>query len=295
MKDSGKTVFIFRSTTEVSSNDKDTYTEELEKRGIFTKTIPVLDFSFKNLALLNEKLNHPEQFSVGETTACLANECLQINTQGSCTGNGVNLAPIILSNQETDEDHDFTPEQKKILSPSNSGAVSSFVCSPSARQDGGNNQDVVASVDCSIRHTSPHQPQILPGDFPVQKLSGAPSKPLLLPCGNLKMDTLEKLLAEGGVSTEAVEVYETVPHPQLESLLCSALAETVPTHMAFFSPSGIHYSYPILKKLNIDLDKIKWVSIGPTTAAALQSYQLTVHCTADKLTPQCLAQSIASS
>lgn len=63
MKDSGKTVFIFRSTTEVSSNDKDTYTEELEKRGIFTKTIPVLDFSFKNLALFNEKLNHPEQFS----------------------------------------------------------------------------------------------------------------------------------------------------------------------------------------------------------------------------------------
>ncbi|XP_054267247.1 zinc finger MYM-type protein 1-like [Macrosteles quadrilineatus] len=57
--------------------------------------------------------------------------------------------------QETDEDH-ITPEQKKILSPTN--------CR--------NNQDVVASVDCSIRHTSPHQPQILPGDFPVQKLSG---------------------------------------------------------------------------------------------------------------------------
>lgn len=71
------------------------------------------------------------------------------------------------------------------------------------------------------------------------------------------MDTLEELLKQSGVTTESVEVYETRPHPDLEVTLMSALAEQVPSHIVYFSPSGVRYTYPILLSSGVNLDKIK--------------------------------------
>lgn len=88
-------------------------------------------------------------------------------------------------------------------------------------------------------------------------IAGHPKKPLLLPCGNLKMDTLEDLLKQSGVTTESVEVYETMPHPDLEATLTSALAEQEPSYIVYFSPSGVRFTYPILQKSGVNLDKIK--------------------------------------
>uniref|UniRef100_A0A1B6I713 Uroporphyrinogen-III synthase n=1 Tax=Homalodisca liturata TaxID=320908 RepID=A0A1B6I713_9HEMI len=255
MKNPKDIVFICKAISEETNKGNDSYCDELENRGFTTKMIPVLDFTYKNMDTLKCKLSQPDiysgiiftsprcvravmnaienaenldhrwqelqTFAVGETTARLVNENLKLNPEGSCAGNGVTLAPIILSSK--------------------------------------------------------------------------PSKPLLLPCGNLKMDTLETLLTEAGVKTDAVEVYETIPHPDLEITLSDALSQQTPSYIVYFSPSGIHNTYPLLSRSGIDLDKIKWVSIGPTTATALQSYNLTVHCSAAKPTPQSLAEAIISS
>lgn len=39
----------------------------------------------------------------------------------------------------------------------------------------------------------------------------------------------------------------------------------------------------------------QWVSIGPTTAEALESYNLHVHCSAAKPTPQSLGEALTAS
>lgn len=71
------------------------------------------------------------------------------------------------------------------------------------------------------------------------------------------MDTLEDLLKQGGVTTESVEVYETRPHPDLEATLTSALAEEEPSYIVYFSPSGVRFTYPILQKSGVNMDRIK--------------------------------------
>lgn len=96
-------------------------------------------------------------------------------------------------------------------------------------------------------------------------IAGKPSKPLLLPCGNIKTDTLENLLTQGGVETEAVEVYETVACSGLQTILSNALSQYQPSYIVYFSPSGVDATLPLLQKSEIDLAKIKVNSILPSS------------------------------
>lgn len=88
-------------------------------------------------------------------------------------------------------------------------------------------------------------------------VAGKPSKPLLLPCGNLKLDTLETLLANGGVQTEPVEVYETVTCPDLQSMLSESLAQYKPSYIVYFSPSGVDATLPLLRDSGLNFGEIK--------------------------------------
>lgn len=87
--------------------------------------------------------------------------------------------------------------------------------------------------------------------------------PLLLPSGNVNLDTMDRLLSKGGVPTDMVEVYTTVPHPRLEDNLRSVLEQSIPHYIVYFSPSGVHTSYPILKES---------VDIGNTKVQSLTSF-----------------------
>lgn len=80
--------------------------------------------------------------------------------------------------------------------------------------------------------------------------------PLLLPSGNVALDAMERLLSKSAVATDVLEVYTTIPHPKVEENLRAVLQESTPRYLVYFSPSGVHTSYPILKEA-LDLEDTK--------------------------------------
>ncbi|XP_067565179.1 uroporphyrinogen-III synthase isoform X2 [Pseudorca crassidens] len=67
----------------------------------------------------------------------------------------------------------------------------------------------------------------------------------------------------------------------------------IPASITFFSPSGLTHSLKHIQELSGDnIDQIKFVAIGPTTAHALAAQGLPVSCTAESPTPQALAAGI---
>ncbi|PNF26751.1 Uroporphyrinogen-III synthase [Cryptotermes secundus] len=85
--------------------------------------------------------------------------------------------------------------------------------------------------------------------------------PLLFPCGNLTGDELSTKL-----STREI--------------------------VAYFSPSGMKFTIPVLEKMEVPLQQLKFVAIGPTTEAALLEHKLKVWSVASKPTPEHLLEAI---
>uniref|UniRef100_A0A1B6K0Q8 Uroporphyrinogen-III synthase n=1 Tax=Homalodisca liturata TaxID=320908 RepID=A0A1B6K0Q8_9HEMI len=250
MKDNQNAVLVFKAISD-DLGDKDPYVKVLADKGFTVQTIPVLEFKFKNLIVLKEKLDRPDRYG----GLILSNpRCVQ--AVADAVGGADELPeewrelPVFAVGETT------ARQAKDLLN----------ICTTTS----GN----VATLTTMI----------------VQKRS---LNPLLLPTGNIQLDTMDRLLTKQGVATDMVEVYTTVPHPQIEENLQAALEVCVPHYVVYFSPSGVHSSYPILKEV-VDVKETKWISIGPTTGAAIESHGLKVSASASKPTPDCLAEAIAS-
>lgn len=116
--------------------------------------------------------------------------------------------------------------------------------------------------------------------------------PLLFPCSNLKMDTLPRTLKEHNISVDIVTSYVTVPHPQLRDSIIQ-LAHKVPNYLVFFSPSGVNYTLPLLREHNLITGvKVNVVSIGNTTARALEDAGICVNRICVKPTPEDLMEAL---
>lgn len=248
-----KRVVILKSESEST----DTYTCLLRENNFDPIFIPTLEFRFKNLDQLQEKLQSPESFSgiiftsprsveacqqaliairskldpkwtdahnycVGEVTHNLIHTALDLNARGKHSGNANNLADFIFENLE----------------------------------------------------------------------GGQMQKPFLFPCGNLRQDTLQAKLDEFGYTLDPLEVYETVAHSELESSLQQALTNENTAYIAFFSPSGVNYTNAILQKLNMNLDNVKLIAIGPSTRRCLTSSGFDVHKTAEKPSVEYLVKAL---
>nr|XP_046197462.1 uroporphyrinogen-III synthase-like isoform X1 [Oncorhynchus gorbuscha] len=119
--------------------------------------------------------------------------------------------------------------------------------------------------------------------------------PLLFPCGSIKREVLPTALRENGVPLDALMVYQTAQHPDLEKNLSNHFTQQgVPDCIAFFSPSGVRFSLETVRRLSGEqLVQIKFAAIGPTTAEAMAAEGLSVSCSADKPTAEHLAAGIA--
>ncbi|TRY64599.1 hypothetical protein DNTS_002229 [Danionella cerebrum] len=118
--------------------------------------------------------------------------------------------------------------------------------------------------------------------------------------------TAEKLalIIQQNIPLETLTVYKTSPHPDLEKNITDYFTQQgVPASVAFFSPSGVSFCLELLKSLSgSQLEQIKvgappesqagFVSIGPSTAEALQAKGLTLSCSAEKPSAGHLAQAI---
>lgn len=117
--------------------------------------------------------------------------------------------------------------------------------------------------------------------------------PLLYPCGNLKQDTLGNIL-EGKISLEPVEVYETVPHVDLQKNLLRVLEDPNLEVLVFFSPSGVNFCTKISEdcKKMTEFSQKKIVSIGPSTTKAIQAKSLKVYAQAETPSPEGLLMAL---
>ncbi|XP_051926838.1 uroporphyrinogen-III synthase isoform X1 [Hippocampus zosterae] len=119
--------------------------------------------------------------------------------------------------------------------------------------------------------------------------------PLFFPCGSIKREVLPVALRENGVPLETLTVYQTAVHPDVvKNLTDYFAAQGPPASVAFFSPSGVNFCLQALRGLaGEQLPQIKLAAIGPTTRDAMLAEGLSVSCTAEKPTPQHLAEAIS--
>lgn len=110
-------------------------------------------------------------------------------------------------------------------------------------------------------------------------------KKLLFPCGNLKLDILEKSLSENSIELDIVEVYQTVQHERLEDSIKNL---NNVEFMVFFSPSNVTFSLPIFQKLKFDLNHLKVIAIGPSTENCLKNNNIACFGVCDKPSVQSL-------
>lgn len=130
-------------------------------------------------------------------------------------------------------------------------------------------------------------------DFMYESLEGAQLQlPFLFPCGNLRQDTLQLKLMDFGYFLDPIEVYETVAHTELEANLKNALIDQKAEYIAFFSPSGVNYTNAILKKLDVDLSNFKLIAIGPSTRKCLEANGFEVYKTAEKPSVEYLVKAL---
>ncbi|CAO1414071.1 unnamed protein product [Diamesa hyperborea] len=246
------TVVLFKSE---SIDQSDKYVDLLEKH-FKVISIPTLDFVYKNLDELKEKLENasrysgiiftsprsinavvkslkndklPEDwkslknYSVGESSHDLAQSLLNLDTHGNEAGNAKELAKIIAKDNE----------------------------------------------------------QI------------AQEKPLLFPSGNLKQDILEKSLSSHEIHLTPIEIYETIPHTSLTTAINELKNDNV-DFIVYFSPSGLKFTHPILIDCKIDLKLIKLIALGPSSKKAIEDLNLKCYAMCDKPTPESLLQTLLS-
>ena len=246
-------VVLFKS----ESDGPDKFVKVLEDNNFAAPiSINCLDFRFKNLDLLKERLKTPDEyegiiftspravhgvaeivkdeseitnswnvksnFCVGESTSELSQRLLKLSPLGKESGNAQNLATFIISRYE----------------------------------------------------------------------AKAPTKSFLFPSGNLKQDILEKSLKDRNLELEALEIYETCQHPTLDKSIEDLNLNKV-DFFVFFSPSGIKFSHPLLVKHQIDLENIKLIAIGPSTKKAIEELGLKCHQTCTKPSPESLIEALS--
>ncbi|CAA7262699.1 unnamed protein product [Cyclocybe aegerita] len=120
------------------------------------------------------------------------------------------------------------------------------------------------------------------GPFILEDLRQRPAKLLYL-TGDKNRDTISRILTEGGISLEPLQVYETRGSSTFESSLATALAPCPKSGkhwwIVFFAPSAAAFVTPILRKYFIlesrnsesqGLLPSKIAAIGQTTDAFLQ-------------------------
>lgn len=125
----------------------------------------------------------------------------------------------------------------------------------------------------------------------IEEYKDKQPKKFLCPSGNLRLGILERNLNENSIFIEYVEVYETIPHPNLESSIKN-LKNEKNDYFVFFSPSGVEFSLKFFNQHGINLDNVKLIAIGPSTSKSLIENDLKCFAECSKPTPESLLHSL---
>ncbi|KAI0209720.1 hypothetical protein LSAT2_005611 [Lamellibrachia satsuma] len=208
----------------------DPYVEVLEKSGFSVKVLPVLSFNFLHLDELYDALSSPQSFS---SLILTSPRVVQAMERALKSDNNQSAWSNILRDEW---------RQIPVFAIGQATARAAEKLGLQTRGENTGNAVTLA-------------PQIL-------QAVGPNDKPALLPCGNLRRETIPAALSEAGVSINSITVYETIPNPEIKDRLESiARTQTVPECLVYFSPSGIQFTLGTLSQLNFPLDLLKVANV----------------------------------
>lgn len=242
------------------SDSADSYTSILRENDFEPIFVPTLEFRFKHLDRMLEKLKAPDTYSGIMFTS----------------PRSVDACEEALNTEQLKLDEKWSKLHNYCV-----GEVTHNLC------------HVALDLNARGKHTGNANNL---ADFVFESLEGARlDHPFLFPCGNLRQDTLQLKLMDYGYYLDAIEVYETVAHSDLEANLKRALVDEKAELLAFFSPSGVNCTNTILKKLDLDLANYKLIAIGPSTRKCLETHGFTVYKTAEKPSVEYLVKALLES
>lgn len=243
------TVVLFKS----ESSGPDKFTTALEIAGFAVQSINCLEFRFKNLQLLEEKLQQPEKYEGIIFTS-------QRAVEG--TSQAISNEPKAISK--------WIEKMNFCVGQATSELCKSLLHLEPRGSESGNAQNLAAIIIESYANT------------PCQK-------PFLFPSGNLKQDILEKSLSEHQIEVETIELYETVVHSKLDESLEQLNVSEI-NYLVFFSPSGVKFLHRFLLENQESSRNCQVIAIGPSTRKALEDSNIVCHFTCSKPTPESLIE-----
>uniref|UniRef100_A0A8D1PPR9 Uroporphyrinogen-III synthase n=2 Tax=Sus scrofa TaxID=9823 RepID=A0A8D1PPR9_PIG len=221
-------VLLLKDPKEDDDRGQDPYIRELGLYGLEATLIPVLSFEFLSLPSFSEKLSHPEGYGGLIFTSPRAVEAVKLCLEKANKTEA----------WETSLKEKWNSKSVYVVGNATASLVSKIGLDPEGENCG--NAEKLAEYICS-RESS--------------------ALPLLFPCGNLKRETLPRMLKDKGVPMESITVYQTIPHPGIQGNLNSYYSQQgIPASITFFSPSGLSYSLKHIQELSGDsIDQIKGV------------------------------------
>ncbi|XP_063592416.1 uroporphyrinogen-III synthase-like [Penaeus indicus] len=248
------TVWLLKS----SDSDDDRYADALSKASFVAVHVPTLSFKFTNHGPLKNALQQPENHSGIIFTSKRA----------------VEAVTEIYKNLSVDCHHSWSEKKIFVIGEATGRAVQQHLKLSHIGQESGNALQLAPIIMREIV---------------------AFDKPLLYPCGNLGRDELPKLLAQEDRDFRALTVYETQEHPQLKDAVSKHHSTgKMPSHLVFFSPSGVKFVLPKLKSVGMSLTGVKIIAIGPATNAALVQENIPVHAVCSIPSPEGLLHILKS-
>ena len=232
------------------SEDSD-WTDSLTGQGFEVALIPSIDFRFKNLDILKDKFKN-----IGEYEGVIFTSPRSI----LATQQSLSTCDDILELWRDKKNYTIGEASQNL-------AKTNLKLNSSGSEAG--NAERLAPI--------------IAEDYRRCNLKG----PFLFPCGNQKQDILGENLRKHGISLDYTEVYETIAHPNLEEAIKKL---TVPNFIVYFSPTGVKYSLPFLRKYQVNLAKTKLIAIGPSTLKCLQNNNLECYKMCAKPSPESLLE-----
>lgn len=245
-------VVLFKS----ESDGPDKFADLLRESNFDVRSIACLSFQFKNIDLLLKKLNKADDYEGIIFTSPRSVEAVRKATE---TQSGALDS--------------WKKKSNYSVGDSTSELALSFLHLEPKGKESGNAQRLANLIisDCESKRT------IL--------------KTLLFPSGNLKLDILENSLRKEAIEVEQLEVYETISHSDLDEKIESLKTERI-DFLVFFSPSGVKFALPILKRHEINLRHVKVIAIGPSTKKCLEETELKCFQTCTTPTPESLLEAL---
>ncbi|XP_060082527.1 uroporphyrinogen-III synthase-like [Ylistrum balloti] len=225
--------FVLLLKSAKGDQGEDPYQKLLVDAGIKATLCPVLTFEFLNLDLYMNQMSRPEDFSAIVFTSQQAVKATRMVLES-----GGEMQPL-----------------KKwrcyVVGPATATEAKNLGFLPQG-EDSGSAEALSEILLKDLRHLT---------------------RPILYPCGNLKRDTLPKKMKENGLELHEITVYQTIPRVDLEPYIHDLVnKEGTPSHMVFFSPSGVEATLSVLHSVWFRKHQIKFIAIGQTTSQAMSKH-----------------------